>query len=154
MKVAKLVSFGVLLGLLGGVGVSFAFAADPVVTVKNAWVRATVGPQKTTGAFLQIDCKTELTLVKVDSDVAAMVEMHEMKMDSGTMKMREVEQIACVPGKTTELAPGGFHIMLMNVHKPVKEGDHIALDLVFENKQKKKTTVKVDAVAKGLNAAK
>lgn len=154
MKMRNLVSFAVVLGLMSGASLNSAFAADSVVTVKNAWVRATVGPQKTTGAFLQIDCKSELTLVKVDSDAAAMVEMHEMKMDSGTMKMREVEQIACVPGKTTELAPGGFHIMLMNVHKPVKEGDHIALDLVFENKQNKKMTVKVDAVAKALNAAK
>lgn len=129
------------------------FAQNSTVNVKNPWVRATVGPQKSTGAFMQIECKSSLSLVRVESDVAAMVEIHEMKMENGIMKMREVERLECAAGKLTELSPGGFHIMLMNVHKPVKEGDQVQLQLVFEDKQAKQSRVKVVAPAKALNAS-
>lgn len=142
--------------LAGFVGAGFisqlpVFAQNSSVSVKNPWVRATVGPQKSTGAFMQIECKSPLSLVRVESDAAAMVEIHEMKMDGGVMKMREVEKLECAAGKLTELSPGGFHIMLMNVHKPVKEGDQVRLQLVFEDKQAKQSRVKVVAPVKALN---
>lgn len=138
---------------LGAVGLlSFAVASQAMaqVSVKNAWVRATVGPQKTTGAFLQIETKNEVNLVKVETKAAGMVEIHEMQMDGGVMKMREVEKVNCPAGKVTELSPGGFHIMLMNLKKQAKEGDQIPLILSFEDRQGKKQIVSVNAIVKGM----
>jgi copper(I)-binding protein len=138
---------------LGAVGLlSFALASQAMaqVSVKNAWVRATVGPQKTTGAFLQIETKNEVNLVKVESKAAGMVEIHEMQMDGGVMKMREVEKVNCPAGKVTELSPGGFHIMLMNLKKQAKEGDQIPLILSFEGRQGKKQVVSVNATVKSI----
>lgn len=138
---------------LGAVGLlSFAVVSQAMaqVSVKNAWVRATVGPQKTTGAFLQIETKNEVNLVKVESKAAGMVEIHEMQMDGGVMKMREVEKVNCPAGKVTELSPGGFHIMLMNLKKQAKEGDQIPLILSFEDRQGKKQVVSVNAIVKSM----
>lgn len=138
---------------LGAVGLlSFAVVSQAMaqVSVKNAWVRATVGPQKTTGAFLQIETKNEVNLVKVESKAAGMVEIHEMQMDGGVMKMREVERVNCPAGKVTELSPGGFHIMLMNLKKQAKEGDQIPLILSFEDRQGKKQVVSVNATVKSM----
>ena len=138
---------------LGAVGLlSFAVVSQAMaqVSVKNAWVRATVGPQKTTGAFLQIETKNEVNLVKVESKAAGMVEIHEMQMDGGVMKMREVEKVNCPAGKVTELSPGGFHIMLMNLKKQAKEGDQIPLILSFEDRQGKKQVVSVNATVKSM----
>lgn len=141
-----MMSFGVV-GLLGVAMMSQAMAQ---INVKNAWVRATVGPQKTTGAFLQIETKNEVNLVKVESKAAGMVEIHEMQMDGGVMKMREVERVTCPAGKVTELSPGGFHIMLMNLKKQAKEGDQIPLTLSFEDRQGKKQVVSVNAIVKSM----
>ena len=138
---------------LGAVGLlSFAVVSQAMaqVSVKNAWVRATVGPQKTTGAFLQIETKNEVNLVKVETKAAGMVEIHEMQMDGGVMKMREVEKVNCPAGKVTELSPGGFHIMLMNLKKQAKEGDQIPLILSFEDRQGKKQVVSVNAIVKSM----
>ncbi len=138
---------------LGAVGLlSFAVVSQAMaqVSVKNAWVRATVGPQKTTGAFLQIETKNEVNLVKVESKAAGMVEIHEMQMDGGVMKMREVEKVNCPAGKVTELSPGGFHIMLMNLKKQAKEGDQVPLILSFEDRQGKKQVVSVNATVKSM----
>ena len=152
VKLVKGVFFSTLMAGLGTMLGFSAFAQNNSVSVKNAWARATVGPQKSTGAFMQIECKTALNLIRVESDAAAMVEIHEMKMDSGVMKMREVEKLECASGKPLELSPGGFHVMLMNVHKPVKVGDQVQLQLVFEDKQAKQSRVKVLAPAKAVNA--
>ena len=89
-----------------------------------------------------------MNLVKVETKVAGMVEIHEMQMDGGVMKMREVEKVNCPAGKVTELSPGGFHIMLMNLKKQAKEGDQIPLTLSFEDRQGKKQTVSVNATVK------
>ncbi|MBC3880101.1 copper chaperone PCu(A)C [Undibacterium sp. LX40W] len=144
-----MMSFGVA-GVLGIVMMSQAMAQ---INVKNAWVRATVGPQKTTGAFLQIETKTEVSLVKVESKAAGMIEIHEMQMDGGVMKMREVDKVICPAGKVTELSPGGFHIMLMNLKKQAKEGDQIALILSFEDRQGKRQVVSVNATVKSMAAS-
>jgi len=49
-------------------------------------------------------------------------------------------------GKAVELKPGGYHIMLMNLQQQVKAGDDIPLALVFEDKDGKRTTVKLSCV--------
>ena len=139
------------LALLGLFVVSNAFAQS--VSVKDAWVRATVPTQKTTGAFMQLSSPAATRLVEVRSPAAAVVEIHEMAMDNNVMKMRAVKGIDVPAGKTVELKSGGYHVMLIDLKAQVKAGDAVPLTLVFEDKDKKRQTVEVKAAARALNSA-
>ena len=73
-----------------------------------------------------------------------------MKMEGGMMKMDAVDKLALPAGKAVELKPGGYHVMLMDLVKPLKEGDTVPLQLTFEDKAGKKQTVEVKAEVKAL----
>ncbi|MEL4180422.1 copper chaperone PCu(A)C [Roseateles sp. PN1] len=125
--------------------------ASAQVDVSQAWVRATVAQQKATGAFLQLKAKSDSRLVEARSPVAGVVEIHEMAMDGSVMKMRAVPGLDLPAGKSVELKPGGYHIMLMDLKGAIKAGDKVDLTLVFENSAKQRETVEVKAEAKQLS---
>ena len=133
--------------------VSAAAPASAQIKVKDAWIRATVAQQMATGAFMQITAATDTKLVEVKSSAAGIAEINEMKLENKVMKMRAVDNVALPAGKTVELKPGGYHVMLMDLKAQVKEGDTIPLTLVFEGKDKKRETVEVRALAKSLTGA-
>jgi len=66
--------------------------------------------------------------------------------------MREVKAVDLPKGKTVSLEPGGFHIMLMNLKKPIAAGDVIPLTLVIESGGKQQT-VEVKAEARAMGGA-
>lgn len=125
--------------------------AQATVTVKDAWVRATVPQQKATGAFMQLQAARDSKLVSVSSPLTPAVEVHEMAMQGDVMRMRQVQSVDLPAGKTVELKPGGYHIMMMNLKAQVKEGDSVPLTLVVEGKDGKRETVEVKAPVKALN---
>ena len=96
------------------VAASFPLSAFAQVTVKDPWVRATVSQQKATGAFMQITSAQDARLVEARSPVAGVVEVHEMTMEKDVMKMRAVKGLDLPGGKSVELKPGGYHVMLMD----------------------------------------
>lgn len=130
--------------------VSTAYAQ---VTVKDAWVRATVPKQQATGAFMQISAPQDSKLVSVSSPVTPVVEVHEMAVQDGVMRMRQVPSVALPAGKTVELKPGGYHVMLLDLKQQVKEGDTVPLTLVFEGKDGKRESLDVKAPVRALNAS-
>ena len=132
---------------------AMTLTAHAQVAVKDAWVRATVGPQKVTGAFMQITSAQDTKLVAVQSAAAKKVELHTMEMDKDVMRMREIASLDLPAGKAVELKPGSYHIMLIDLVKPVKEGDTVAVTLVVENKDKKRENIEVKATAKSLTAS-
>jgi copper(I)-binding protein len=123
-------------------------------SVSEPWVRATVPQQKATGAFMKLRNPQGGRLVEAKSPVAAIVEIHEMRIDNNVMKMRAVNGLDLPSGKVVELQPGGYHIMLIDLKQQVKEGDKVPLTLVIEGKDKKRETVEVQATVKALNASK
>jgi len=123
-------------------------AAMAQVTVKDAWVRATVAQQKATGAFMQLQSAQDAKLVAAQSPVAGVVEVHEMAMDGGVMKMRAVPAVALPAGKAVELKPGGYHVMLMDLKGQVKDGDTVPVTLVVEGKDGKRQNIEVKAPAR------
>jgi len=129
-----------------------ASTAHAQVTVKDPWVRATVAAQKSTGAFMQISVPKDARLVEVRSPVGS-AEIHEMRLTDNVMKMREVPGIDLPAGKTVELKPGGYHVMLMGLKGQIKEGDTVPLTLVVEGRDKKRETVEVKAVVRPLGGA-
>ena len=106
---------------------------DVKVDVKNAWVRSTVPGQMGTGAFMKLTAKVGTQLVGVSSPVAGVGEVHEMKMDGDIMKMRAVPALDLPAGKTVELKPGSYHVMLMDLKQPLMKDSKVPLTLVFKD---------------------
>ncbi len=75
-----------------------------------------------------------------------------MKHEGGVMKMSAVDKLALPAGKAVELKPGGYHVMLMDLVAPLKEGETVPLQLTFEDKAGKKQTLDVKAQVKALTA--
>jgi len=124
----KLKAFCAMLALAGGT------VHAQTVEVKDAWVRTSVQGQKATGAFMKITAKDNAKLVAASTPVAGVTEVHEMKMDGDVMKMRAVEGGLELPaGKTVELKPGGYHVMLMDLKAALPKDSTILLTLVFKD---------------------
>lgn len=111
------------------------------VEVKDAWVRGTVPAQKVTGAFMEITSKNAVRLVGASSPIAGTVEIHNMTMTGGVMKMFPVDGIDVPAGKTIKLAPGGYHVMLFGLKRQMKPGERVPLDLLVETADKKRETI-------------
>lgn len=138
------------------IAVSAAAASVPAwaqVEVKSAWVRGTVGAQKTTGAYMEISSAQGASLVGAESAVAGEAEVHEMRMDKNVMRMRAVPKLELPAGKTVELKPGGYHVMLIDLKRPLKKGESVPLKLRIENKDKSVTTIEVKAEVRDATGA-
>lgn len=127
------------------------------VEVKDAWVRTTVQGQKATGAFMKITAKDGAQLVSASSPVAGVTEVHEMKMEGDVMKMRAVPALDLPAGKTVELKPGGYHVMLLDLKTALKKDSTVPLTLVFKDakgvQSKVELKVPVATVAPGAKPA-
>lgn len=123
------------------------------VSVTDVWARATVPGQPVSGAYMKIQADADARLISASSPLIPQVEVHEMKMDGDVMRMREVQAVDLPKGKTVSLQPGGFHIMLMNLKKPIAAGEIIPLTLVIESGGKRQNVdVKAEARAAGSSA--
>jgi copper(I)-binding protein len=127
-----------------------AICAHAQTTVKDPWVRGTVVNQKATGMFAQITSAAGGKLVAASSPVAGVVEVHEMTMDGNVMKMRPVPALDLPAGKSVELKPGGYHVMLMDLKKELKEGETVPVTLVVEGKDGKRESIQVKAPVRAL----
>ena len=122
-------------------------AGDLVIT--QAWSRATPGGAKIAGGYLTIENKGAAPdrLISGSGDFAGKVEIHEMAMNNGVMTMRPLDKgLVIEPGKTVKLAPGGYHLMLMDLKKPLKQGDKVPLTLEFEKAGKVALSLDVQGV--------
>ena len=140
-----------LAGLFNALAAGTALAADLEIT--NPWVRGTVASQKATGAFMQLTSKGGVSLVGVASPAASIVEIHEMVMDKDVMKMRPVPRLEVQPGKPLELRPGSYHVMLIDLKKPLAKGEIVPITLQVEGRDKKVETVEVKAEVRELTAS-
>jgi copper(I)-binding protein len=121
----------------------FSVSALAQVTVTEPWVRATVPAQKSTGAFMQLQSATPARLLEVRTPVAGRAEIHEMAMEGQVMRMRQVKSIDLPAGKPVVLASGGYHVMLLDLKRQLKEGENVDLTLVVQDAAAKRQEVKV-----------
>ena len=143
-------------------GPACAAGAD-AVEVQGAWTRTTVTGQSAAGVYLRLTAATASRLVEVHTPVAGMAAVHEMRMDNGAvafasnhagvMRMRELSDGLELPaGKTVELAPGGYHIMLMNLKAPLARDSRIPLTLVFQDAKGVKSTLSLQVPVLAMSA--
>ena len=103
--------------------------------IGQPWARATAPSAPAGGGFLTITNTgpTPDRLISARSPAANMVQIHQMKMEGNVMRMREVDKgLEIPPGKSVTLAPGGYHLMMMGLKAPLKEGTQVPVTLVFE----------------------
>lgn len=130
-----------MLALIAALACGTAFAQT--VEVKDAWVRAAVQGQMATGAFMKITAKEGSKLVAVRSPVAGVAEVHEMKMEGDIMKMRAMPALDLPAGKTVELKPGGYHVMLMDLKAALPKDSTVPMTLVFKDAKGAESKVEI-----------
>ena len=107
-----------------------AFAAAPL-TVSGAWSRPAVAGTNGIGYLSIANAGKADALVKVESPLAARVEMHSSSMAGGVMSMKPEARVAVPSGGRATFAPGGYHLMLIGLSKTVKAGDQLPATLTF-----------------------
>jgi copper(I)-binding protein len=114
------------------------------VNVTSAWARSTVPGQSGTGAFMTLVSKDGGKLLGAASEVAGVVELHEMAMDNNVMRMRAVPALELPAGREVQLKPGGYHVMLLDLKRPLKVGEKVRIELRLETRDGKRVTQPVD----------
>jgi copper(I)-binding protein len=103
--------------------------------LSHARTRAMLAGQKVGGGYITIKNTSDQDdrLIGASSDRAGRMEIHEMSMSDGVMKMRKLEDGIVVPaGGSIELKPGGHHLMFFGVQKPFTEGETVPVEFTFE----------------------
>jgi len=121
------------------IGLLTAFQAHAEVKISDAWVRANAPGQKVGAAYMTFTSPQDSTLVFIESPDAGSVEIHSMSMSNGVMKMRMLEELVLKAGQSEKLVPGGFHLMLFDLTKPLKAGEKATFKLCFKDKAGKMT---------------
>ncbi len=132
---------------------TLAAGAAAEVRVDEPWARATVAGQQASGAFMTLTSTTDARLVSVQSPAAGVAEIHEMALENNVMRMRPVGSLALPAGKPVELRPGGYHLMLLDLKKPLEAGQSVGLMLTVEDSQGKRERIDVQAQIRPLGAA-
>jgi len=121
------------------------------LVIDHPYARATPPGATTGGAYVTVRNKGATTdrLLAASTPAAKFVEIHEMSMDGGMMKMRAIPGIEIKPGARIELKPGGYHLMLLDLKEPLKSGAKIPLTLVFEKAGKVEVSAWVEDMTAG-----
>ena len=134
----------ILFALLALLAPSFAVAQ---VTIDMPWARATAPKALAGGAFMTITSIAADQVTRLESPVASTVELHLTVEEAGVMKMKPVPALVLEPGKSVTLKPGGYHVMLMGLKAPLKQGEHFPITFFFATSPP--VTVEVQIAAPG-----
>ena len=116
------------------------------VSVTNAWARATPGGAETAAAYVTLESPAGDRLMGISTPAAQKAEVHSMTMEGSVMKMRSVDGLDLPPGQTVTLKPGGYHIMMTGLAKPLEAGESFPLTLTFAKAGAKNVTVSVEKI--------
>lgn len=117
--------------------------------IGHPWSRATPGGAKIGGGYMTITNNGSAPdkLLSATTSVADHVEIHEMSMANNVMTMRKLDGgVAVLPGKTVAFAPGSYHLMLVGLKNPLKEGDRVKATLIFEKAGAIEVTINVEGI--------
>lgn len=122
---------------------STSIHAERSPEIADAWARATVPGQAVGAAYMKIISPAATTLINIESDASKATEVHSMTHQNGVMKMRRLNKLDVPAGQTVDLAPGGNHLMLLGLKKPLKAGESLKLKMTFVDDAGTKTIVPV-----------
>jgi len=120
------------------VGCGQEHTGDPIV-VRDAWIREPP-PRSPAAGYLVIENRggEPVTLVALATEAAAQTEIHIMEHKDDRMTMRQVAELQVPAGEEVALKPGGTHLMLMELRRPLRDGDEVELLLRFGNGTEKR----------------
>jgi periplasmic copper chaperone A len=126
-----------------------AGGAPLALSAENAWIRTTPGSD-VAAAYLTLrnTGTTPVVIVAVSSPRGGEAMIHETTLANGQYTMRAHPQLRIEPGRTVQLAPGGLHIMLHGLARPLLPGEEVPLLLRLEDGG----TVSVSARVRALGA--
>ena len=134
----------VILLALAGAATAQPAPGQPSIAVTNAWARATPGAAKTGAVYVTLtDTGQPDQLTGASTPAADMAELHETRNMNGVMQMRPVPELALELDKPVTFAPGGYHVMLMGLKQPLKQGQSFPLTLTFAHAQPVTVQVKI-----------
>jgi periplasmic copper chaperone A len=141
--------FARLWAVLALLSACWVMAQTSALNVQDAWVRQVPGLD-VAAVYLTLRNPTTkpITIVGVESSLASHAMIHETRTEGGQSRMRPHEQLQVSAGQTVKLEPGGLHIMLHGVTRPVAIGQSVPLTLLLADGSK----VQVAAVVRPLNA--
>ncbi len=118
-------------GTLFALYVSLPLSAQPQLAVHGAWVRALPPTQSSTAAYLTLHNQgdTAYTVVSGSSPIAESVEIHTTREIDGMLRMQQLPQLTVAPASTSELRPGGTHLMLLGLARMPAAGEEVTLCL-------------------------
>jgi copper(I)-binding protein len=122
--------------------------------IDQPFARATPPGAKTGGVFFTVENRGEIgdTLIRASSPIAGAVELHQMAVEAGVMKMRAIPAVEVKPGGKLELKPGGYHLMLFDLRQPLQKGDKFPLTLTFARAGTLEVSVVVEDMAMPIGA--
>lgn len=143
-----------MLKYIAAAGLAFGLATPAIaqstsaggLSLTPAWSRATPPGAKVAGGYFTVQNNSGGAdrLIGGTAEVSNIFELHEMAMDGGVMKMRSLDKgIEVAPGGKVELKPGGYHIMFIDLKRPLKDGESFKGELVFEKAGRVPVTFKV-----------
>jgi len=136
------------IGFLTALALAPGLALAQGVTVTDAWARATPGNAPTGAVYMTVTNAGGApdTLLSAKVPVAKTAELHSMNMTNGVMQMRPTGPIALAPGQSLAFQPGGYHVMLIGLTHPLKEGETFPLTLTFAKAGKVTVSVQVAGI--------
>ncbi len=122
--------------------------------IDHPFARATPPGAKAGGVFVTVENTGSQPdrLLSVSTPMAGVAELHEMSVDAGVMRMRDVAALEVRPGEKLQLKPGGYHVMLSELRQPLKVGDKFPLTLKFQNAGAVEVSVWVEEMGAGAGA--
>jgi len=110
-----------------------SLAQSDGIQIKDVWSRAAMQGRTGVVYLTIVDHGAADHLVGVSSPVTDKAELHESFSEGGVSKMRPVASLALDQGKAIVLAPGGYHIMLRDLKRPLNQGEVFPVTLTFTN---------------------
>ena len=124
----------VIIMWIGSLALLSACAPKEGIEVRDAWMRsAAQGENGAVYLVIHNYSETADALVGASTDVAAVVEVHESKVVNDVMQMQMLASVPLAPGASVEFAPGGLHLMLVNLTRSLEAGDTITITLQFQD---------------------
>jgi periplasmic copper chaperone A len=104
------------------------------IQVRHPWSRATPPGAKVAVGYMEIRNHGQQPdrLLSASTELAQRVQMHITRQEGDVMKMREVKSFEIPARERYELRPGGAHMMLVDIVRPLKKGERFTMRLVFE----------------------
>ena len=129
--------------LVAVVGCAKEHSGDPIV-VRDAWIREPP-PRSPAAGYLVIENRggEPVALVDVATEAAEQAEIHVMEYKDDRMTMRRVSELQVPAGEEVALKPGGTHLMLMELRRPLRDGGEVELVLRFSDGKERRIQMPV-----------